>query len=103
MLTNWDIYNWFNMLFVVIPIKKKKKNLCLPLAVTLCYVFISVGNSGLTWASLVAQLIKNQPEVQETRFRSLSWEDPLEEEMATHSSILAWEIPWTEESGGLQV
>ena len=53
MLTNWDIYNWFNMLFVVIPIKKTKtKNLCLPLAVTLCYVFISVGNSGLTWASL---------------------------------------------------
>ena len=51
----------------------------------------------------MAQLIKNQPEVQETRFRSLSWEDPLEEEMATHSSILAWEIPWTEESGGLQV
>ena len=40
--------------------------------------------------------------MQETQFRSLGWEDPLEEEIATHSSILAWEIPWTEESGGLQ-
>ena len=52
-------------------------------------------------ASLVAQLIKNLPEVQETRVRSLGWEDPLEKEMATHSSILAWKIPWTEEPGGL--
>ena len=40
--------------------------------------------------------------MQETRVQSLGWEDPLEEEMATHSSILAWEIPWIEESGGLQ-
>ena len=40
--------------------------------------------------------------MQETQVRSLGQEDPLEEEMATHSSILAWEIPWTEESGGLQ-
>ena len=41
-------------------------------------------------------------EPQEMRVRSLSWEDPLEESMGTHSSILAWEIPWTEEPGGLQ-
>ena len=41
-------------------------------------------------------------EMQETQVRSLGWEDPLEEEMATHSSILAWEISWTEEPGGLQ-
>ena len=40
--------------------------------------------------------------MQETQVRALGWEDPLEEEMATHSSILAWEIPWTEEPGGLQ-
>ena len=40
-------------------------------------------------------------ETQETRIRSLGWEDPLEEEMAMHSSILAWEIPWTEEPGGV--
>ena len=53
-------------------------------------------------ASLVAQSVKNLPAVQETRVRSLSWEDPLEKEMATYSSILAWKISWTEESGGLQ-
>ena len=41
-------------------------------------------------------------EMQEMQVRSLSWEDPLEEEMATHSSILAWKIPWAEEPGGLQ-
>ena len=48
---------------------------------------------------------KNPPamqETQETWVQSLGWEDPLEKEMATHSSILAWEIPWTEEPGGLQ-
>ena len=45
---------------------------------------------------------KNLPAMRETRVRSLSWEDPLEKEMATHSSTLAWKIPWTEEPGGLQ-
>ena len=54
-------------------------------------------------ASLVAQTAKNPPVMQETWVRSLGWEDPLEEGMATHSSILAWRIPWTEEPGGLQV
>ena len=53
------------------------------------------------WASLVAQLVKNLPAMQETWVRSLGKEDPLEKEVATHSSILAWRIPWTEESGGL--
>ena len=52
-------------------------------------------------ASLVAQMVKNLPAMWETQVRSLSWEDPLEKEMATHSSILAWRIPWTEEPGGL--
>ena len=52
-------------------------------------------------ASLVAQLVKNLPVKQEMWVRSLGKEDPLEKEMATHSSILAWEIPWTEEPGGL--
>ena len=56
----------------------------------------------MRWASLVAQLVKNLPAVQETQVRSLGWEDPLEKEMATHSSILAWKISWTEEPGGLQ-
>ena len=48
-------------------------------------------------ASLVAQLVKNPPAKQETLVQSLGWEDLLEKEMATHSSILAWKIPWTEE------
>ena len=53
-------------------------------------------------ASLVAQVVKNLPAVWGTRVQSLGWEDPLEEVMATHSSILAWGIPWTEEPGGPQ-
>ena len=51
----------------------------------------------------MAQMVKNLPAVQETWVQSLGLEDPLEKEMATHSSILAWEIPWTEEPGGLQM
>ena len=47
-------------------------------------------------------MVKNLPAMQETRVRSLGWEDPLEKGMATHSSILAWRIPWTEEPGRLQ-
>ena len=54
------------------------------------------------WASLVAQIVKNPPAMQETWVSSLGWEDPLEEGMATHSGILAWRIPWTEEPGGLR-
>ena len=54
------------------------------------------------WASLVAQLVKNLPAIWKTWLRSLGWEDPLEEGMATHSIILAWRIPWTEEPGRLQ-
>ena len=50
---------------------------------------------GVTKASLVAQLVKNPPAMQETWVRSLGWEDPLEKGMATHSSILAWRISWT--------
>ena len=52
--------------------------------------------------SLVAQLIKNSPAKQETQVQSLGWEDPLEKDMATHSSIPAWEIPWTDEPGRIQ-
>ena len=60
---------------------------------------------GIPWtrgASLVAQIVKNLPAMQETQVRFLGWEDPLEKEMAIHSSILAWKIPWTEEPGRLQ-
>ena len=52
-------------------------------------------------ASLVAQMVKHLPAMRETQIRFLGLEDPLEKEMAIHSSILAWEIPWTEEPGGL--
>ena len=55
-----------------------------------------------TWASLVAQTVKSLPAGRETGVQSLSRENPLEQEMATHSSIPAWKIPWTEEPGGLQ-
>ena len=50
----------------------------------------------------VTQMVKNLPAMQETRIRSVGWEDPLEKGMTIHSSILAWRIPWTEERGGLQ-
>ena len=54
------------------------------------------------WASLVAQIVKDLPAMWETQIRSLDRDDPMEKEMAIHSSILAWRIPWTEEAGGLQ-
>ena len=57
---------------------------------------------GLPKASLLAQAVKNLPAMQENLVRSLGREDPLEKEMAIHSSILAWRIPWTEEPGWLQ-
>ena len=50
----------------------------------------------------MVQVVKSLPAMQETWVRSVDWEDPLEKGMATHSSILAWRIPWTEEPGGLQ-
>ena len=62
------------------------------------YLIIVPYNMGF----LVAQTVKNQPTMQETWVHSLDWEDPLEEEMANHSSISAWGIPCTEESGRLQ-
>ena len=60
----------------------------------------------LTWASLTAQVVKNMPAIQKTQetwVQSLSQEDPLEKEMATHSSILVCKIPWTKEPGGLHM
>ena len=55
------------------------------------------------WASLIAQFVKNLPTMQETWVLFLGWEDALEKEMATHSSILTWSIPWTEEPGSSTV
>ena len=54
------------------------------------------------WASPVLQMVKNLLTMQETWVQSLGWKDPVENRMATHSSILAWKIPWTEEPGRLQ-
>ena len=55
----------------------------------------------VVWSFLAGSMVKNLPAIQETWARSLGQEDPLEKEMATHSSSLAWRIPWTEEPGGL--
>ena len=65
------------------------------------YAFLESGLGG-GQPSLVTQTVKNLPTMQETQVPSLGWEDPLEKGMATHSSIFAWKIPWTEEPGGLQ-
>ena len=64
-------------------------------------IFISLSVS-ISGASLIAQSVKNLPAVQETRVQFLGQEDLLEKEMVTHSSVLAWRIPWTEQPGGLQ-
>ena len=61
-----------------------------------------VNEANSFWSNKVAQTVSNLPAVQETRVQSLDLEDPLKKGMATHSSILAWRIPWTEEPGGLQ-
>ena len=61
-----------------------------------------INYSYLPGTSLVAQMVKHLSTTRETRVQFLGWEDSLEKEMATHSSILAWEIPWTEEPGRLQ-
>ena len=61
-----------------------------------------IPGQGTSRASLVAHVVKNLPPMRETQVQSLNKEDPLEKGKATHSSILAWRIPWTEEPGGLQ-
>ena len=76
---------------LVLKKKKKKKT---------CTITQLQNLSSLFWASLVTQLVKNPPEMQETWVLPLGWQDPLEKGTATHSSILAWRIPWTEEPGG---
>ena len=62
----------------------------------------AAAGTNIAGASVVAQSVKNLLAVQETWVRSLGWEDPLEKKMATHSSIIAWKISWTEKPGGLQ-
>ena len=70
--------------------------------VTKSWMQFSLCHICMSWASLVAQMVKHLPAMQETRVESLGWEDSLEKEMATHSSILSWRIPWAEEPGKLQ-
>ena len=68
-------------------------------------LYIYTDHAYTHWTSLVLQTVKHLPTMRETEVQSLGWEDLLEKEMATHSSILAWRIPWTEEPGrsmGLQ-
>ena len=68
------------------------------------FYWLSIWSSSHTtsWTSLVAQMVKRLSTMQETRVQSLGQEDPLEKEMAIHSSTIAWKIPWAEEPGGLQ-
>ena len=65
-------------------------------------ICIPMADSCWGWTSLVAQMVKRLPTMQETQVQSLVWEDPLEKEMVTHSSTLAWKTPWTEAPGRLQ-
>ena len=69
--------------------------------VLICISLIISNVLHLLWVFLVAQVVRNLSAMQETRVQSLGWKDPLEKGIATHSSILAWEIPWTEELGEL--
>ena len=64
--------------------------------------FLEIRNNWLRRTSLVAQMVKHMTTMREAQVRSLAWEDPLQNEMATHSSTLAWKIPWAKEPGGLQ-
>ena len=85
---------------IILQLKKRKKESSIKSLYHYCileYIFeINLKHV------LVAQMINNLPAMQETWVWSLGWEDPLEKGMATHSSILVWRIPWTEETGGLQ-
>ena len=81
-------------IFKKLKLKKKSANInTTTQSIRLKRIFMKV--------SLMAQMVKKSPAMQETQVPSLGWEDPLEKGMATHSSILAWRIPWREESGKL--
>ena len=81
---------WWATVHEVAKSRTQLKQLCMPAFM----IFMGI--------PLVAQRAKNPPAMQETRVQSLAQEDPLEKRMATHSNILAWEISWTDEPGGLQ-
>ena len=81
---------------------KALKEMGIPNHLTCLLRNLNTGQEETELRTLVAQRVKHLSAMQETRVRSLGWEDPLEKEMATHSSILVWRIPWTEEPGRLQ-
>ena len=85
----------------MVPHRQSIQKNCYFYSVTLIY-FINWTIIAFNGASLMVQTVENLPAIQETQVWSLGWEDPLEKRMATHSSILAWRIPRTEEPGGLQ-
>ena len=92
--------DWFDLLAVQGTLKKLLQHPNSKASILQCSAFFVVQLSlihqqSLNQASLIAQLVKNPPAMQETPVRSLGWEDPLEKGKATHSSILAWRIPWT--------
>ena len=99
---------WPGWLFLHTVFKDNQKQLLLPGRPRSVFSVLLRGFDNFTapyhttGVSPVAQLVKNLPAMQETLVQFLCWEDPLEEGMATHSSILAWRIPWTEEPGGPQ-
>ena len=93
--SNHLLISWLQSPSTVILEPKKRKS------VTTSTFSLSIYHAVMC-ASLVAQRLKHLPVMQETWVRSLGREDPLEKQMATHSSILAWRIPWMEEPGGLQ-
>ena len=99
LLTVWITTNWKILKEMEIPdhLNCFLRNLYVGQEAT-----VRTGLGTLDWASLVTQTVKHLPAMQETQVRSLGQKDPLEKEMATHSSTLAWKIPWTVEPGRLQ-
>ena len=93
--------DWLDLLAVQGTLKSLFKHHNLKGLILWCSAFVMVQLSH-PCTSLVAQMVKRLPTMQETRVRSLGWEDPLEKEMTTHSRTIAWKIPWTEEPDRLQ-
>ena len=91
----WEIYTHY---YIKIHVTNKDQLYMYSTGNSTQHCIITYGGKG---ASLVAQMIKNLPAMQETWVRSLGWEDPLDKAMATHNSILAWRMPWTEKPGRL--
>jgi len=93
---------WLIMMQCMLFSRSPQPWICQISILNICKGLLNYRLECILWASLVAQRLKLLPPMQETRLRFLGPEDPLEKEMATHSSILAWRIPWTEDPGRLQ-